>query len=280
MSSITAVGVRLGIFGPPPVAPARSLIKTAGVLQEGEGRWLNGVEMFPYPVPINVAQWNPCDSDTKSGGDNGDIEIFDPVAIYLEVVCTTSSIEGLQERARVSFEAGTPAAVESLVVAGNGAGVGGNTNPFLGDTNVTILNGGVAVAPREGMAILEDSIAANYGATGMIHATPGTVDLLSAILEEDDNGTIYTQAGTPVVPGQGYVGAEADGNAPGDLQTYMFASPPIEVFLSEPSITDLRSSLDRSDNAVSFIVERFALAVWDIAALQTAVLVDWALATS
>lgn len=280
MSSITAVGVRLGVFGPPPVPPRHSLLKTEGVLQDDtSGRWLNGVNMFPYPAPVGVDHWNPCDDETKSAVDGGEAVTWDPAAIYLEVQCTTAAIEGLKERALVSLEAGTPKAVEELVVSGSGAGVGGNTNPFLGDANVAVLGGG-AVAPREGMAILEDAIAENYGGTGLIHATPGTTDLLSSILETDDTGTIYTQAGTPVVSGFGYVGAEANSVAPGDQQAWMFASPPMEVYLTDPVTTDLRSSLDRGNNEVSFIVERFALAYWDIAALQVAVLVDWALASS
>lgn len=279
--SITAVGVRLGLFGPPPVAPTRSLLKTEGVVVDGgDGRWMNGVNLVGYPPMSGVTQWLPCNDDGTLGekqvGDPPLDATFDPVAIYLEVECSTVSLEGLKERAVVSLEAGSSRAVESLLVAGNGAGVGGNTNPYLGDTGLHLIAG--TVSPREGLAMLEDYISTAYGGRGLIHASPGTVDLLSSILEEDDTGTIYTQAGTPVIPGQGYAGAEANGHAAGARQQFLFASSPVEVRITDISVTDLVSSLDRSDNSVRFIAERWALVTWDTE-LQAAVLVNYDLAT-
>ena len=278
MSSITAVGVRLGIFGPPPKPPGRSLLKTVGVT-ETDGRWLNGVDQVNYPIPL-PADWNPCEVDPTKGTDSaGGDAIFDPFAIYITVECTTAAVEGLRDRAVTSLEASTSYGLEYALAAG-GIGVGGNSNPCLGDSNVNILAGGVAMPPREGMALLEDEIGREFGAGGMIHASPGTVDLLSSILEEQDDGVIYTQAGTPVVPGQGYIDASADGHAPTDAtQQYMFASGQVEVRLTDIITRDLISSLDRETNTVEFVVERFALVNWDTQ-IQAAVLVDFDLASS
>jgi hypothetical protein len=279
MSSITAVGVRLGIFGPPPKAPTRSLLQTVGVM-ESDGRWLNGVVQQNYPIPL-PACWSPCESPPdEKGTDSGGVqETFDPFAIYITVTCTTMAVEGLKERAITSLEASTSYGLEYALAAGCG-GVGGNTNPFLGDSNVVILAGGAAMPPREGMALLENQIGRVFGAAGIIHASPGTVDLLSSILEEDDNGVIYTQAGTPVVPGMGYIDAAADSNVPADeTQQYMFASGQVEVRLTEIITRDLVSSLDRETNTVEFQVERFALVNWDTQ-IQAAVLVDFDLASS
>lgn len=277
--SITAAGVRLGLFGPPPVAPTRGLLKTKGVVvEDGEGRWMNGVNLVGYPPPEGVTQWNPCAEEgtfdpEKIPGDAPPFVTFDPVAIYLEVECTsTQALAGLKERAAVSLEAGTSKAVESLLVAGNSSGVGGNANPYLGDGNVDLIAG--TYSPRVGMALLEDFIATHYGARGMIHASPGAADMLPSILETDDVGTLYTQGGTPVIPGQGYAGAEANGSAPGAHQQYLFASSPVEVRLTDITVTDLVSSLDRSDNSLRFIAERWALVTWDTE-LQAAVLVDY-----
>jgi hypothetical protein len=280
MSSITAVGVRLGIFGPPPKPPARSLLKTPGVLVDTDGRWLNGVVQQNYPIP-KPNDWNPCEADpnTKSSDSGADKPTFDPFAIYITVECTTAAVEGLRDRAVTSLEAGTSYGLE-LALAVGGIGVGGNTNPFLGDGNVVTLAGGAAMPPREGMALLEDQIGRVYGAAGVIHASPGTVDLLSSILESDDSGGLYTQAGTPVIPGQGYIDAPSNGVSPADpTQQWMFASGQVEVHLTDVIVRDLVSSLDRSTNLVEFVVERFALVNWDTE-IQAAVLVDFDLASS
>lgn len=279
MSTITGVGVRLGIFGPPPQPPQRSLLKTAGVLQELNERYLGGVDQQNYPIPL-PAVWTPCEMDpTKSTDSAGAQVTFDPFAVYIEVTCSTLAVEGLRERAITSLEASSSYGVEYALAAGVG-GVGGNINPFFGDSNVDILAGGAAMPPREAMALLEDDIGRKFGARGMIHASPGTVDLLSSILEEQDDGTIYTQAGTPVVPGMGYIDASADGNQPADAtQQYMFATGGVEVRMTPITAQDLRTSLDRSINEVSFIVERYVLANWDTT-VQSAVLVDFDLASS
>lgn len=282
--STTAVGLRLGLFGPPPVPPSRSLLTTTGVLRpadEFDGRWMGGVDLFSYPNPANGAIWLPCDSDQKDAEASTADALFDPVALYVKTVCSTltGQYEAMRERAVTSLEAATPRLVETLLVAGAGAGITPNVNPFLGDANVTIIAGG-PYAPREGVALLEDQAAQTYGAKYMIHATPGTVDMLSAILEEDDSGDVYTQAGTCVIPETGAVGAEADGNAPGGpTSAYIFASSPVWVWLTEPIVRDLVQSFDRETNTIEFIVERFALAVWDTL-LQLAVLVDFDLASS
>lgn len=287
MSTFTAVGPRLGIFGPPPEPPSRSLLTTTGVLRDPEdfdGRWMNGVNLFSYPNPADATFWLPCDDDGSSPKtEEASLAdaTFDPVALYEKRVCSTISgeYEGKRDQAEQSLIAATPRLVEQLLVAGDGAGIGGNTNPFLGDGNVIVIAGG-PYAPREGLALLEDEAARRYGAKYMIHATPGTVDLLSAILEEDDQGDIYTQAGTCVIPETGIVDAEANGNPPGsDTSQFVFASSPVWVWLTDPIVRDLVQSLDRETNTIEFIVERFALVVWDTL-LQLAVEVDYALASS
>ena len=80
--------------------------------------------------------------------------------------------------------------------------------------------------------------------------------------------------GTPIVSGGGYIGAAANSQAPAAGQDWMFASGPVEVRLSPMVITNLKESLDRSDNTITFRAERWVLVSWDTA-LQSAVLVDW-----
>jgi hypothetical protein len=273
----TAVGPRLGLFGPPPVAPHRSLLTAPDVVVEDDfPRWMNGVVQKPYPNPIGVDQWEPCDSNQKDSFNGEDDLTFDPSAIYLRNECSTlMDIEALKEQTAASLEAGTAQAVE-LILAQGGGGIAPNVNPFLADSGASLLTPTV-LSPRVGMAYLEDHLANNYAARGMIHATPGTVDLLSSVLEQDDSGGVWTQAGTPIVPGRGYVGATLGTHVLAASTAYMFATTQVNVRMTEVTVTDLVSSLDRDNNTVAFIAERFVLVTWDAHQVHAAVLVNWTL---
>ena len=95
-------------------------------------------------------------------------------------------------------------------------------------------------------------------------------------LEGDEQGNLLTSNGTPVVSGGGYIGVDpVKKTAHSDGKDWVFATGPIEVRLGPPAISDIRTSLDRSDNTITFRAERAVLATWD-AVLQVGVLVDWA----
>jgi hypothetical protein len=85
---------------------------------------------------------------------------------------------------------------------------------------------------------------------------------------------LETPNGTPVATGGGYIGAEADGDAPDTGNSFVFATGPVEVRLAPVSTLEIAEVLDRSDNTVTFRAERYALAIWDTC-LQVAVEIDW-----
>jgi len=107
----------------------------------------------------------------------------------------------------------------------------------------------------------------------MLHGSPAIAAALQTDLRAPA-GALVTTHGTPFVVGDGYIGAEANGSAPGAGQDWLFASGPVEVRISSLVITDLAESLDRSENILTFRAERWVLATWDTS-LQAAVLVDW-----
>jgi hypothetical protein len=73
----------------------------------------------------------------------------------------------------------------------------------------------------------------------------------------------------------GYQGVDTPWLAtPGADEDWIFATGPVEVHLGPLVMTNIKETLDRSDNTVTFRAERYALALWDTA-LQAAVLVDW-----
>lgn len=277
MSEVQGIaGPRLDLDGPPPVAPKHALLSTPGVVVEEDslGRWLNGVNWIGWPADPPLG-WNACDpnltgSAIKAEGDPFPQETFDPFVCYLPVTCSTISYSFIRERSLVALDAAYSYVVEQALVGAISVGAI-NVNPSLGDSNVTIL-GGAAKSPIVALSYLENAIGAT-GKKGIIHATPAIIAQLNTDTFLDPDQLITTN-GNYVVSGGGYIGAEANGNAPGAGQDYMFASGLVEVRLSPVSITDLAESLDRSDNTVTFRAERWVLATWDTS-LQAAVLVDW-----
>lgn len=262
---------------PRPTAPPYSLLNTPGVVVErGSGRWLNGINLIGYPDETPTL-WEDSSEGTfraKGEGDALPAATFDSFVAYLPVTCSAVGWASMQEEAQTVLEATLSWGVEFAL----SQGIFGLNNPYLGDANVTIL-GGAAVAPRVGLAYLEDAIGES-GRQGMIHATPSTIAYLGFEALKTD-GNIVTPNGTVVVSGGGYIWQSEDagtgpdgGDPPPAGQSYMFASGPVEVRLGTVDIQDIRTALDRSDNTVTFRAEIPVLVYWDTA-VQYAVLVDW-----
>jgi len=278
MSTFTAVGPALDLDGPLPVAPPYSLLKVPGVLQppgsEG-GRWATGavIDSFPVDTPFD---WEPCSTGTfrvKEEGSESPLPRFDPFGIYIPLMCSSPSVGGRWEAWKSKAEAVLEATQSWGVERALAAGVDGSTNPFLGDSNVTVL-GGAAGTPDVGLSWLENAIGAT-GRQGLIHASPA-VAAAWGFNKLETGDALYTVNGTPVAVGGGYANVTVDGDDPGDGEDYAFATGPVEVRLSEAILLsdDIAESLDRSNNDVVIRAERYALATWDTA-LQAAVLIDW-----
>ena len=273
---MAVAGPRLDLRGPLPVAPLHSLLNTPGVVvaDDDAGRWLNGVNLIGYPASVPLT-WNACVAEDTTGGikedgEAGDQAQFDPFVCYLPVTCSALSYPYIRDWSEVVLEATYSYAVEQGLVGAIEAGL--TPNPSLGDANVTVLGGGTAKSPLSALSYLENAIGAT-GRKGFIHATPAIISQLDTdtFLNPDE---LITTNGNQVVSGDGYIGASANGVAPAAGQDWMFASGPVEVRISPLAITDLRESLDRSDNVITFRAERWVLATWDTS-LQVAVLVDW-----
>lgn len=277
MSQI-AVGPALDIDGPLPVAPEYSLLSIPGVVVAGDGgdRWMNGVVVDSYPTETPES-WDPCSAGTfrvKTEGDSPPLPRFDPFVLYVPITCSSLSFgdnwEGFARRAELVLEATQSWGVEKAL----SQGVSQSSNPFLADTNMVLLEAG-AHTPASGLAWLEEAIGAT-GRGGIIHASPGVVAQWG-FNQLETGPVLRTANGTPVAVGGGYSGADpVDEAGPAAGQSYVFATGPVEVRLSEPMLIpeDINGALDTSNNDVTFRAERFALVTWDTA-LQAAVLIDW-----
>lgn len=274
MSEIVAVGPALDLEGPLPGPPEYSLLTLPGVVKEDGARWLNGVNVFGYPCGVPLL-WEPCSEGTfrtKSEESEMPVTRFDSFAVIQPLTCSAIGMGNPEEysiRAERALEATQSFGVEEAL----SQGVTGSANPFLGDGNVTVLGGG-AVSLQTGLSLLENAIG-ETGRAGMIHAAPAVASGWSfdgGLVS--DGRTLKTWLGTPVVSGGGYIGAEADGNAPAAGNAWAFATGPVEVRLASVSTLPIRDVLERETNVVTFRAERYALAIWDTC-LQVAVEVDY-----
>lgn len=274
MSTFTAIGPALAIDGPLPVSRPYGLLSIPGVLDAGNGRWMNGVNVYGYPEEV-PALWEPCATGTWRTKDEGagvNTPRFDAFGMYVPITCSAMSIGDWRDFASRAEKVLDATASHGLELALS-QGVELSTNPYLGDTNATVL-GGAALTPIVGLSYLENAIGAT-GRAGIIHASPAIVAAWSEYLHIE-GGTLYTINGTPVAAGGGYIGAPADGSDPAAGEDYAFATGPVRAFLSEPQLVgeDINGTLDTSNNDVTFRAERFGLVEWDVA-LQAAVLINW-----
>ena len=291
MSEFTAVGPALDLRGPLPVAPPQSLLRTpifdetgdrVGVVVDTDAtRVLNGVNVWMYPTGCS-ALWEPCSDGTFRVKEDESTQLtprFDSFVVYKTITCSTISVganevaQEFADRAAAVLDATLSAGVERMLAEG----LVGSSNPFFGDANVQVLNSGTAVSPRVGVSFLEDAIGATCR-QGILHLTPAVIAGLPAPFQEE--GTLMTANGTPVVSGMGYQGIDTPWLAsPGDGEDWVFATGGVQVHLGPLVMTTLRESLDRAENVVTFRAEKYVLAIWDgiddeeLAA--AAVLVDW-----
>ena len=293
--SSTAVGVTLDLDGPLPVPRRFSLLRTPGVVvddagEEGEPRWLGGVNVFGYPAGF-PRTWEPCSTgtmrekaDEPDGLGEGDDLFpggrFDPIAIYFPLKCTSRDAKGLIERAEAVLNATLSAGVERALAEGAFL----SNNPFFSDANMDAPLGNTAVSPQVGLSWLENEIAERTGRQGIIHASPAIVAAwgFGAGLSDDpvDEAppmrVLRTANGTPVIAGAGYIGVDpVSQSAPTAGEDWAFATGPVEVRLADGPTVSIEESLDRSINDVVVRPERFVLADWDTG-LQVGVLIDWA----
>jgi hypothetical protein len=251
-------------------------------------RWTAGASLWGYP-PGPAYTFDPCGEGTyrlKESGGEVPNPMLGTITVYVPGVCTAKSIgptaDTYKGRLMLAFAALEGLAVERFLATGDGhAGLG----PYLTDPNLEILNGGTAIEPVEGLALLEAEIA-TVG-SGMIHVAPATAThwVANLLISVGRDGKMRTGLGTPVVIGGGYMAAYPD-NAPGtppDGQEWAFASGMVEYRRSEITVLpgNYSQALDRSVNEVVFIAERHYLVTWvgrqdtgDETQIQAGVLID------
>jgi hypothetical protein len=240
-------------------------------------RWLNGVELWPYPTDVPEA-WDGLGSPgTKpSGADPVERPMFAPFTVVLGETCSTFGTpdqDAFVQRARLAFDAAEGYAIERELLTGNLLPL----QPHLADANTDVLGSG-ATSVSNALALLENAIA-ETGRDGVIHCTPGLASKASehGVVFERTLGGLRTINGTLVIPAAGYVpGATPDGEAdPAGEEEWVYATNGIDVYTTAPEVLpgNVAEALDRSTNTLTYRVEAYALAVFDTT-FKAAVLAD------
>lgn len=281
------------IDGPPPLAPAYGLLQAAAaaaagvrLVTEASDRWINGVEVYPYP-PDCADVYDPCApgsiQEAKGFGSEVESPRFGAMTVYEPVTCTARGVGNQDEfkaRAVAALTAVEGAAVARELLTGDRMPL----QPHLSDGQGVFPNGDTATSPMNGLALLEAEIARSCR-QGLIHVSPQMATFLRERLVIDDRGGVLrTTNGIVVINDFGYVdGATPATHAtPGATEEWMYASGPVDIRRSEVFVIPETpaEALDRGmgatndrTNTVTYRAERYYLADWDTE-VQAAVLVD------
>lgn len=265
------------VDGPLPRRRPYDLLSTVEFVDPGDDHAQAGVQVYPYPTALPAVH-NPCAGGSyglKDEGEPTDVSRWLGFTVYLPIFCTTRGIGddmAFRNRAVRALEATESYAVESELARD----IGGLGNAHLTQGGITPLSA-AAVRPSEGLALLENSIAATTARMGMIHADPATVTAWAReFLVFHEGGKLLTTNGTPVAAGAGYVGIHpADESAPSATQAWAFATGPVQALRSEIYVIPetIKEAVDRTFNDVTYYAERNYSVWWDLALLSE-VLID------
>lgn len=107
------------------------------------------------------------------------------------------------------------------------------------------------------LGALEQELADCYAGQGLIHVPRTALPTLAAWnLVAERDGRLYTTARNLIVAGTGYTGSGPDGAAPAAGTAWIYATGPAWGYRSDPYVSRLRDSLDRSSNTIRMLAER------------------------
>jgi hypothetical protein len=274
------MGPAFVVNGPVPAPPSFRLLDVAQIVEEASPHWLNGGAVWPYPEAAAYT-FDPCSSGSERiKAEAGVIPLpeFNAFTVYVTETCTNRSVGDFdywRDRGMATLLAAESYAVEREFA--EGLALAGSGTPYLADTNVDILNGGVAVKSQVGMSYLEDAIGQSER-RGIIHATNGTVVAWGKeFLAFHEGGELRTPPGTRVAMGAGYWKAHPDSvSPPTGGKAWAWATGDVLIHRTEPEFIPglVSQAVDRSDNTITYRAERSYLVTWDTY-LQAAVLIDW-----
>ncbi len=273
-------------------------LKAAGSLPSNAGdlRWINGVEVYPYP-PGQADAYNACGANsatdtTKSFGDELPHPQFSAITLYVAESCKSYKVwnqEEFKQRAVAALTAVQSSALARQLLTGEADPL----SPFLADGQGTFPLGSTPTTAINALSIVEEYIGLT-GQLGIVHCSPGYATSLlgRGFAVDDKTGVIRTINGNIVIADAGYArgttepgyGSPLHQTASTGWQEWIYGTGPIDIRLSEIFMIpeQVSQALDRGSNlgasmgrpnTFTYRAERYALATWDTE-LQVGVLAD------
>ena len=189
-----------------------------------------------------------------------------PFTVYAEFECSPVGLAEAESVASDALARVEQTQVETAFWTGT-AGGQPVVFPHLA-ADAEVLDGTVVLQPVASPAVtgadvahalgaLEQELADCYAGQGLIHVPRSVLPTLAAwnlIVERD--GRLYTTAGNLVVAGTGYTGSGPDGTAQVAGTAWIYATGAAWGYRSDPYVTRLRDSLDRTSNTLRMLAER------------------------
>lgn len=265
-----------GLFAPAPaiaaVPPLHGLTSAAQEVQSPE-RWQLGFTTCPENcvdvTTIDPSCWSWPDGEKPDLPDAEpnqacyDVEPFDVITAF-QCDAQGHAIVDYAGRARRQLEAGTPKALEYELWTG--AQKPGNPNL---QTGATVIGGGSPYPMALGLSLLGQALAnCAHGGVGVIHAPTWVVSQwldLGSQVKEAGNRLVTVVRGDAIVAGSGYPSTGPDGIAAGNLESWVFATGPVNVRLGEPEVfpDTLKEALNIRTNDVEYRSQRLAAVNFD-----------------
>ncbi len=189
-----------------------------------------------------------------------------PFTVYAEFECSPVGIPEAESIASNALDRVEQQQVETAFWTGSAGGqpvvfphLAANTEVLDGEivlqTVATAVVTGADVV--HALGVLEQELADCYSGQGLIHVPRTALPTLAAwnLLREVD-GRLLTTAGNVVVAGGGYTGTGPDGAAPAAGTTWIYATGAAWGYRSDPYVSRLRDSLDRTSNTIRMLAER------------------------
>jgi hypothetical protein len=118
-----------------------------------------------------------------------------------------------------------------------------------------VVTGGADVA--QALGLLEQELADCYAGQGLIHVPRSALPTLAAWnLASVVDGRLVTPAGNLIVAGTGYTGSAPDGTVAAAGTAWIYATGAAWGYRSDPYVSRLRDSLDRTSNTIRMLAER------------------------
>lgn len=189
-----------------------------------------------------------------------------PFTVYAEFECSPVGIPEAESIASDALDRVEQEQVETAFWTGSAGGQPVVFPHLSADTEV--LDGDIVLQPvaspvvtggdvAQALGVLEQELADCYSGQGLIHVPRSALPTLAAWnLATVVDGRLVTPAGNLIVAGTGYTGSAPDGTAAAAGTAWIYATGAAWGYRSDPYVSRLRDSLDRTSNTIRMLAER------------------------